>query len=95
MCSLIRTLKHQGSQFGRTFLLIGWSRDVGQNSAPQAEAADASVRADDKPHVTDGTVQNQLSFTKHVSVMGAELQEDRKSHDVQTMCESDIRYTTN
>lgn len=67
-----------GSQFGRWCLLIGRSSSDGRGSTPQPEAADSSVRADDETNVTDRSAQRQLGLIVQVSVMGAELQEDRK-----------------
>lgn len=68
----------RGSQFGCWLLLIGWSFWDGCGLTPQPETADSSIWADDETNVSDGFTQRQRRSAVQVTVMGAELQEDRK-----------------
>lgn len=66
------------SQFGHCPLLIGQSCSEWCGSTPQTEAADSSVRGDDKSDVGDRMAQLQLHLAVVMNVMRAELQRGRR-----------------
>lgn len=66
------------SQFGHCPLLTGQICSEWYGSTPQTEAADSSVRSDDKSDVGDRMAQFQLHLAIVMNVMRAELQRGRR-----------------